>query len=759
MSTYEWLCNYDYTDLLEDAIEDLQIELFDSPYAPKAPKGKKKPLTGIKLEQARFQAKIDANKWAKQYQVYDPTKPLSATNVLYREVGADKRVEFLRFMSKVQVVALDTETTGFNYNSDNIISVQFSRKAHESFLIRWEDIINDDKVRIAFIEFLYSKNIIALHNVKFDLQFICRKLWPDDYESREIELIGKMRDTAILAYIILGTPTRKDGGNLKLKALVRRLLKMDMRDYDDLGGLDLNTPGGFVYAVRDTDATIQLYYHLMLECPEDLTTIIEIEHKATIGTIHLERNGVQLIPEFIRSYKARMLKMMAELQEEFYQTVPRDVEIGSSAQLAKFYFGTCKIPVPEGSLTDTGKPSIAKGTLVIIQDKHPSVTPLLAWKKLAKLVSTYTDALLAKMNSETLILVYRMMQLGTETGRYSSSSPNLQNIPKFPVESSEPDDEKFIKAFREINFRTVIRPRKGYRYIKIDFKAQEIVVTAILSKDPVLRKLIIEGHDLHAAFAIKCFKLKDNDGNELDPFNKKHQKFVKENRKAFRGTAKTVLFALLYGASKYRVFGVLMTQERWQEFFALDEDARAVYRSDMLAMAQQIIDDFFDMFKDIKKYHNYLIAATGRKGYVTTLLGRRRKLDVHYDKGWKRKAVNTPIQGTCGDVMKVILPKVIIAIRSYDARVVLSVHDELVLEVAVDQLDTVEPLVIDIMRHNIGDYVKLDMDLDVDSDRCVTWGWTEKAVDRYMRLMNERGNIQEIRELEGILDYQMKVAV
>jgi len=718
---------------------------------------------GSETLMARFQARMDANKWAAKYISYNPQKPLSKDNVRYVRVPTDKLEQFLKYILLKPVVAVDIETTGFSPIKDRILSVQFSYRPHEAYLVSWDDLSDHYKERRIFHDFLVSKDVLKIfHNSKFDLRFLCHKLYVDKARKYERKIIHSVRDTYLLAYMILGEPSKEDGENLRLKNLVRRLLQMDMKDFDGLGGLDIDTDGGFVYSVRDADATLQLYHFLMEKCPDNLDTVSCIEHRSVIGTIELERNGVLVIPELIEEFRDRMVPVMDELQQKIHKHIPWSINIDSKAMLSYYFFEKCGIPIPTGLKEKAprkdgkpSRPSVDKNVLKIIQDKHPAIPLLLEYSRLKTLVTGFTVKLIKMLDGNNELFA-SFMQTGTDTGRTSMRNPNTQQIPKSAIDMGADDDE-FVSAIEEVNFRNIFRPRKGYKYIKADFSSQEVYMSANLSMCSALLKVCREGHDLHSVYAIKAFNLKHKETCELlEPFDKQHQKYIKKHYKAYRNTAKTIVFATLYGAGKNRIFSLIMSNDDWEQYFNLDEDQKRFFMSAKYKEAERLIKEFFALFPGLRKYHDKLKKYAEDHKNIRTSLGRVRFLDVTDPKGgWKRQAVNTPIQGSCADVLKHVLYQLAIALEPYDARMVLSVHDEIVVECRDDQVEQVTKVMVQVMEHGVKDFIKYELDFKVEADPSVSWGITIPAANRYLTIMKDRGNVQAIDRFKRLYDYEL----
>jgi DNA polymerase-1 len=379
---------------------------------------------------------------------------------------------------------------------------------------------------------------------------------------------------------------------------------------------------------------------------------------------------------------------------------------------------------------------------------------ILAYRKAAKLVSTYSWSLYNKIktdpNTGDPVLYSTFWQTQTITGRYSSSDPNFQNIPRPEIAITDGlNFEELDVAFQKVNMRSIFTPRKGKILFKADYSGQEIVVLAQLTKDPLLLKLLREGHDIHAAYAIKAFRLTDPDGNPFDFMNKEHQKYVKKKMKDKRTSAKCVVFGICYGRGAYSLVFEIMTEENKKKLADIkDPEERERFLDPLRQEAQILIDQFYDMFKYVHKWQGEQRNKVKRVGYVETLLGRRRYFNIERDKGWMREAINTPIQGTCGDIIKWVLYKLTIALRKagyYNdrAQIIISVHDEIVVEADYDIRHNVAKIIKEVMEDHITEFVKFDIHLSVDVDWSINWGVMEEPYDKYLTGLKERGRMEE----------------
>lgn len=755
----------------------------------------------------------EAEKWASRYIKYSKDKPLSCANTAYRRIRRSE-VDYLKFfdyLEKFEVIAVDIETTGLALDADKargveaaeILSIQFATEHHSGFLLEWPLIKASAKVQERLYKILSSRDwCTVFHNMKFDIPFIARDLfegWPRRIRA-EREMFLASQDTQLMAYVALGEVAVKKGrgnkkeGGLKLKNLVRKYLQMDMTDFDRLGRLDIHTTSGLVYSCRDVDATLQLFDYIMSVCPVSLYPTMILERNAVIGILEYERHGILIHRDIVQQFKFRILQDLQEVEDEI-RAYPefKTLNLGSQPQVAHILYNVYKIPVTEFMKTDKGAPSVDEETLRTIQHFHPSIIKLVEHRKLSTLLKMYTDMILDK-TAKAPYLYPSVLQTSTRTGRLSEEDPNLQQVQKIEVAASEPD-AKFLELVRGINFRIVFGARPGNILLKADYGGQEIVVAAFLSKCPMMRKLILEGHDIHAAMAIQVNKFV-HEGVTLEPFNKAHQTIVKKYYKQYRTDVKPVTFGIFYGITKYslsldilndqdraRIFGAALTAEHegliargfvplvndrerswsWSEAPGnppATPEALEAARASVLGClredemnkvrdrAQGYIDSFYELFPTFKKYQSKTVWNAKQSGEVHTLLGRVRKLDLD-GYGWANQAKNTPIQGTCADIIKYVSYRLALALEPYDARLLLTVHDEIVIECALECKEEVKKIMADVMNeHILPLYPGFDLPLGVEVDEHVNWGWTVEAFEKYMKIMLDEGNTAEVEWLQ-----------
>ncbi|MCU0511077.1 MAG: DNA polymerase I [Anaerolineae bacterium] len=466
---------------------------------------------------------------------------------------------------------------------------------------------------------------------------------------------------------------------LGLKNLVRRQFNLTMTDIEALIGKGAKQKSMAVvpvedaapYAAADAALTCQLYLAsptppLRLQPGENAlrATLAATDTQNIFGTLEMplipviadmEQAGVLLDLPYLAQMSQVMERDLRGLEERIYQLAGQSFNINSPKQLNEVLFEKLKLSV-QGLKKTTQGYSVDVNTLDALHDAHPVIPVILDYRELAKLKSTYVDALPALVNPRTGRVHTRYNQTGTSTGRFSSSNPNLQNIPIRTASG---------RAIR----RAFIAP-PGQVLLAVDYSQIELRVMAHLSQDATLLAAFRRGQDIHRATAAAVFG--------IDP------EAVTDEQ---RGFAKRVNFGLMYGMGAFRL--------------ARDSELT-------LAEADQFIKTYFQQMPGVERYIKETEDRARSLGYVETLLGRRRyfpqlqqgQLNSQAAQAELRAAINMPVQGTAADILKRAMLNLHAALRAggEPARMILQVHDELVLEVPEDHLERISRLVVDIME-------------------------------------------------------------
>ncbi|MFN2127645.1 MAG: DNA polymerase I, partial [Anaerolineales bacterium] len=383
----------------------------------------------------------------------------------------------------------------------------------------------------------------------------------------------------------------------------------------------------------------------------------------------MEENGVKLDKEALKQFAVELEASLLELRDTIYELSGQEFNISSPKQLGEILFDKLKIS-GDAKKTKTKQYSTSEDVLIRLTDKHPVVGKVLEFRSLKKLLSTYVEALPKMINPRTGFIHTSYNQAVAATGRLSSNNPNLQNIPI--------REEKW----REI--RKSFFPRTDENVLLSAVYSQiELRLMAHMSQDPLMIDAFQKGEDIHTATASKIF--------EVPP-----EKVSKEQR----GKAKTANFGIIYGIS---AFGLSQRMN--------------IPRTD----AKQLIDNYFNTYARVRKYMDEMIQSAREKGYVETMLGRRRYLrDIlsrnAVVRGFaERNAINAPIQGSAADIIKIAMIRIqeILNRNNYKTKMILQVHDELVFDVFTKELSDVKPMIIREMENAYALSVPLLVDLGI----------------------------------------------
>ncbi len=484
-----------------------------------------------------------------------------------------------------------------------------------------------------------------VHNVKFEANVFCQ---------HGITLRGLIFDTMIASYV--ENPDRRHG----LKMLTLDVLKQPMMEIKELIGSgkkeklfsEVPLVDAAAYASCDTFATMELARHFLATLDEKKWTLFyEIELPLALVLADLEWTGVALDTAYLKQLSGELEARLTVLEEEIYELAGCRFNLNSPKQLGEVLFEKMGIPASKKTKTKSGYSTDVK-VLEQLASKYEIANQILEYRQLFKLKSTYVDALPELINPKTHRLHTSFNQTITATGRLSSSSPNLQNI---PIRT---------ELGRQIRQAFIPEKRGGWQLISADYSQIELRLLAHFSEDPHLIKAFNSGEDIHAATAALVFGL---------PI----EKISKEQR--YR--AKAVNFGVIYGQSPYGLSQQLKIPQ---------------------AEAAQFIQLYFSRYGKVKQYIERIKAEAHQTGKVETLSGRTRDLSNELQSSNRsirefaeRAAFNMPLQGSAADLMKIAMIRLQRCLKAeqLETNLILQVHDELVLEVPENELEKVEELV------------------------------------------------------------------
>jgi len=529
----------------------------------------------------------------------------------------------------------------------------------------------------------------AAHHAKFDTLMLA---------EAGLEVRGVDFDTMIAAHLVGGRAELPEevaeagpaaGRALRsvgLKNLAALYLDVQMRDIAELLGqgkrqrtfdqVPLADAGP--YACADADMTLRLRGvfapQLAAKGMEELFRDVELPLVEVLRD--MERAGIALDTAFLQEMSGALLDTLLQLEETIYSAAGHPFNINSTQQLGKVLFEELGLPTDVSHRLKSGGYSTAADVLERLQARthHPIVEAILRQREVAKLKSTYVDALPLLVNPRTGRVHTSFHQTVTSTGRLSSSDPNLQNI---PIRTEE--GRKIRRAF-------VAAP--GWLLLSADYSQVELRILAHLAGDPGLLEAFARGEDIHATTAETLFGVP-------------HEQVTSEQRRV----AKTVNFGLMYGMGDYGLAARLGIEQ---------------------SVAAHFIATYFGRYARVKRYFDETLQQGRERGYVATVLGRRRYIpelnspNRNVQAAAEREAINMPIQGTAADIIKIAMIRLHRALRERGlrSRMLLQVHDELVLEVPREEVETVVPLVQDCMEKAY----PLDAPLVVDAHTGATWG-------------------------------------
>jgi len=493
------------------------------------------------------------------------------------------------------------------------------------------------------------------HNAGYDLSILNRYGW---------RVPGELIDTMIAAWLL--DPSNR---GLGLKDLVWTRLHTEMTPIADLIGsgkaqitMDrVPAATAAAYAGADAVMTLRLADVLMPEVAEKglLPLFRDIEMPLVPVLVDMEAAGIKLDVQVLKQMSVELTARLRQLELEIQRIAGYAFNINSTQQLSDVLFGKLGLPTEGLKKTQAGTYSTAADVLEGLRGKHEIVDLILEQRQLSKLLSTYVDALPAMVNPRTGRVHTSYNQTGAETGRLSSTNPNLQNI---PVRT---------EVGREIRRAFVAEP--GWRLLSADYSQVELRILAHISGDEYLLAAFERGEDIHASAAAKVY------GIPLSQVTKEQ-----------RAVAKMMNFATSYGVT---AFGLAQRT--------------GLSRTE----AEQFMQRYFATYPGVKRYIEETKKLAREQGYVETLLGRRRYFPVlkttantqqayNVRQAAERAAINHPIQGTAADIIKIAMIRLHRALGEggYRARMLLQVHDELVLEVPEAELPAVGALVREVME-------------------------------------------------------------
>lgn len=555
---------------------------------------------------------------------------------------------WLRRIEEAELFAFDTETTSLDYMRAEVVGVSFAVAPYGAAYLplahRYPGAPTqlDRDASLAALKPLLEDPARAKvgQNLKYDASVLAR---------HGIALRGIAFDTMLESYVLDSTGSRHDMDTLALKYLGRRTTHFEEvagKGAKQIGFDQVGIREASAYAAEDAEVTLALHETLWprLRAEPRLRAVFEeIELPLAPVLSRMERVGALLDEQRLWEQSRELGGRLQDLEEEAHKLAGQVFNLGSPRQLGEILFQKLKLPALKK--TPKGAPSTAEGVLQDLALDYPLPRLLLEHRTLSKLKGTYTDKLPGMINPSTGRIHTSYHQAVTSTGRLSSSDPNLQNI---PIRSEE--GRRIRRAF--------IAP-EGYRVVAADYSQIELRIMAHLSEDPGLLAAFRDDLDVHSATASEVF------GVALDAVSGDQ-----------RRKAKAINFGLIYGMSAFGLARQLHLER---------------------GEAQRYMDVYFERYPGVRAYMERTRALAHEQGYVETLFGRRLYLpeinarNKMRQQAAERTAINAPMQGTAADIIKKAMLSVDRWLRDegVDARMIMQVHDELVLEVADAQLDAI----------------------------------------------------------------------
>ena len=487
-----------------------------------------------------------------------------------------------------------------------------------------------------------------------------------------ITLNGIYYDAEIASYILNPTNTKHNIKEiamqyleLNLDELIPKKEDVQLNMFEQAKNVSNKEEiGAYVYALQKLyEQTIK---QIKEEGTEKLFNEIEMPLVKVLG--EMQFNGMMVEKEKLEEFGKNLKERLDTIKKDIYNLAEEEFNINSTQQLGKILFEKLKLTQPKknkrGYATDVE-------TLEKIKNEHPIVEKILEYRSLTKLNSTYVEGMIPYINTKDSRIHAIFNQTITATGRISCTEPNLQNIPSHEGEGK--------------NIKKVFKPKEGYIYIDADYSQIELRVLAHISKDENMINAFKNNEDIHRQVASKVFGVP-----------------MEEVTKEQRSKAKAVNFGIIYGITA----------------FGLSEQLKIDRKQ-----SQEYIDNYIAKYSGIKTFMDEIVKKTEESGYVETIFGRRRYVPELKSNNYMvrqfgtRVAMNTPIQGTAADIMKIAMIKLYNNLKNVDAKIVLQVHDELIIEVKEEQKENAKK----ILKESMENATKLDVPLKVDISEAKTW--------------------------------------
>ncbi|MBC7829024.1 MAG: DNA polymerase I [Chitinophagaceae bacterium] len=549
-------------------------------------------------------------------------------------------------------ICFDTETTCIDANDCELVGMSFSFKKTEAYYIPFPTDQDVTKKMLEHFSPLFNNVTITWigHNLKYDILVM---------KWYGYELKGNIFDTLLAHYVI------DPDGKRSMDNLSNQFLRYEPVHIEELIGKKGKNQGNMKdvpiekikdYAAEDADITFQLKHCFtpLLKTKEVERVFSEVENPLVKVLADMEFEGVRVDMDFLKEYSLQLDIEAKKSEESVYQQAGVRFNLSSPRQLGEVLFEKLQLD-PKAKKTKTGQYATGEDVLLKLAHQNTIANEILTYRELTKLKSTYVDALPEMVNRKTGRVHTSYAQAVAVTGRLSSNNPNLQNIP--------------VRTERGREIRKAFIPRdENHILLSADYSQIELRIVAAISGDPAMGEAFKQKKDIHTATAAKVYGVGEG-----------------EVTKEMRYKAKSVNFGIIYGQG---AFGLA--------------DNLGITRTE----AKQIIDNYKKQFANIQKYMDDTINFAREHGYVQTLMGRKRWLrDINSAnftiRGFaERNAINSPIQGTAADMIKLAMVKIhqVFQERKFKSKMILQVHDELVFDALKEEAEIIQPIIIECMR-------------------------------------------------------------
>ena len=650
-----------------------QLNLSSTPSAS-VEAGKPKPIVKQYAQTSLFNAKENQEEIVQEVEVVGVQDLKTITEVEHEYKSAntkEERKSLIDLLKKEKSICFDTETTGLDVSTAELVGLSFSILKHTGWYVPVsadrklaQEIV--DEFRIVLEDEKIEK---VAQNLKFDMAVL---------KNYGVQLRGKMFDTMI-AHFLIQPEMRHSMDVMSETYLHYKPVSIEMligkKGKDQLNMRDVPLETIVEYAAEDADVTLQLKenFEPKLKKAGLVKLFEEVEMPLVNVLMNMEAEGINLDVSSLKDLSEILATDIASTEKEIQTMAGTRFNVSSPKQVGEVLFEILKI-VEKPVKTKTGQYSTAEDVLSKIENKHPVVRRILDYRELVKLKNTYVDVLPELIDKATGRIHTSYNQVVAVTGRLSSDNPNLQNIP--------------IRTERGREIRKAFVARdKDFVLLSADYSQIELRIIAELSQDPGMLEAFNSGEDIHAATASKVYGVS-----------------LTEVTSDMRRNAKMVNFGIIYGIS---AFGLA--------------DRLNISRTE----AKGIIDNYFRQYSHVKEYMDNSIENARAKGYVETILGRRRYLrDINSAnatvRGFaERNAINAPIQGSAADMIKVAMINIDNDLRTKNmkSKMLLQVHDELVFDAHISEVDELKKLV----EHRMKTALKLKVPVEIGMGTGKNW--------------------------------------